>query len=142
MTLVLKFSAVLAAAVVSGAVAVSLGIFVGLHPVAVLGVASATAILVAWGLAFASERVRVAVMARLGRSENAAGRAQRVVDRFGAIGLGLVGLVFPGVVVTALSAPALGVDRRRLSIWLTVGIVAWFAVFTVSWWLVHSRVAR
>jgi hypothetical protein len=129
MTLVLKFSAVLAAAVVSGAVAVPLGIFVGLHPVAVLGVASATAILVAWGLAFASERVRVAVMARLGRSENAAGRAQRVVDRFGAIGLGLV-------------APALGVDRRRLSIWLTVGIVAWFAVFTVSWWLVHSRVAR
>jgi hypothetical protein len=142
MTLVLKFSAVLAAATVSGAVAVPLGIFVGLNPVIVFVVTSATAIGVAWGLGFGSERVRAAVMGRLGRSEKAAGRAGRVADRFGAIGLGLIGPVFPGVVVTSLSAPALGLDRRRVSIWLTIGIVAWFSIFTVGWWLARTGPLR
>jgi hypothetical protein len=142
MTVVLKFSAVVAAAAVSGAVAVPLGIFVGLNPVAVLVIASATAIGMAWGLGFGSERVRTVVMARFGRSEKAAGRASRVADRFGPIGLGLIGPVFPGVVVTSLSAPALGMDRRRVSIWLTVGIVAWFSIFTVVWWLVRTGPLR
>jgi hypothetical protein len=138
MTLVLKLSAVFAAATVSGAAAVPLGIFVGLNPVAVFVVASATAIGMAWGLGFGSERVSARVMSRFGRSEKATGRAGRVADRFGAIGLGLIGPVFPGVVVTSLSAPALGLDRRRVSIWLTVGIVAWFSIFTVGWWLART----
>lgn len=93
----LKFSAVVAAATVSGAVAIPLGIFVGLNPVGVLVAASATAIAIAWALGFASERVRAAVIARIDRSETAASRA---------------------------------------------GIVAWFSVFTVGWWLVRAGLLR
>lgn len=142
MALLLKFSAVLATATASGAIAVPLGIFVGLNPVAVLVVSSAAAIAVAWGLGFGSERARSAVMARFGLSEKSAGRARRIADRFGPIGLGLIGPLFPGVVVTSLSAPALGMDRKQVSIWLTVGIVAWFSIFTILWWLVRTGLLR
>jgi hypothetical protein len=142
MALLLKFSAVLATATVSGAVAVPLGIFAGLNPAAVLVISSAAAIAMAWGLSFGSERARSALMARFGRSGKAAGRTSRIADRFGPIGLGLIGPLFPGVVVTSLSAPALGMDRRQVSIWLTVGVVAWFSIFTAFWWLVRAGLLR
>ena len=142
MVLVGKLVAVVLAATVSGAVAVPLGIFTNVHPILVLAVAAGTAIGVAWALVLGGHRFRSGIVARIGASERASSGTQRVVDRFGAVGLGLVGPVFPGVVASSLSGVAIGVDGRRLGMWLTVGIVLWFSVFTAAWWSVKAGLLR
>jgi hypothetical protein len=129
-----KIFAIVAVATVSGAAAVPAGIFTGVNPIVVFGVAAATAICVTWGLLLGGHRLRSRLVKGDGGDSNAATRARRVADRFGPVGLGLVGPVFPGVVASCLTGVAVGVDSRRLGIWMTVGIALWFALFTVAWW--------
>lgn len=142
MGLAVKIVAIVAAATVSGAVAVPLGIFTDVNPLVVFAVAAATAVGVAWLLVLGGDRLRSSFLARFGGSNHAASRARRVVDRFGPVGLGLIGPVFPGVVASSISGVVIGVDARRLAVWLTVGIAGWFGVFTVAWWAVRQSLVR
>ena len=142
MVLIGKIGAIVVAATISGAVAVPLGVFADVHPIVVFGVASGTAIAVAWGLVLGGHRVRSGIIARFGGSNRAETGVRRVVDRFGPVGLGLIGPVFPGVVATSLSGVAMGVDSKRLGLWLTVGIGLWFGLFTAVWWGVRQGLFR
>ena len=134
MVLVISILAVALVATVSGALAVPLGIFIGLHPFAVYGIATATAIAVTWGLLLGGDRLRAAIAKRLGRGKHTESRTRGLIERYGSPGLGLVGPIFPGVIVSAISGVAIGIDSKHLGRWLTVGIAAWFAVFTAIWW--------
>lgn len=137
-----KLLAIVIVATASGAVAVPLGIFTNVNPILVFVLASTTAICIAWGLVLGGDRLR-ARLAKGGSSDTRSeGRARRLVDRFGPVGLGLIGPVFPGVIASSLSGVAVGVDSKRLGIWLTVGIGAWFALFTVAWWGVREGLFR
>ena len=142
MLLVAKILAIVAAASVSGAVAVPLGIFTNVNPILVFCIAAMTATCVAWGLVLGGQRLRSWLTARDDRDSKALTRTQQVVDRFGPVGLGLIGPVFPGVVASSLSGIALGVDSKRLGIWLTIGIGLWFSLFTVAWWGIRQGVFR
>lgn len=133
-----KILAIVAAATVSGAVAVPLGIFADVNPFLVLGVAAATATCVAWGLVLGGQRLRSRFLSTDGGESKAVTRTRRVVGRFGPIGLGLIGPIFPGVVASSLSGVAIGVDSKRLGIWLTIGIGVWFSLFTLAWWGVRQ----
>jgi hypothetical protein len=117
-------------ATVSGALAIPLGIVLGLHPLVVYIVATATAIAVTWTLLLGGHRVRSMVARGVGHGDHSVKRTGDLVARFGSIGLGLVGPLFPGVIASTLSGMALEIDSRHLGRWMTVGIAAWFAVFT------------
>jgi hypothetical protein len=137
-----KLVVIVVAATASGAVAVPFGVFANVNPILVFVLASATAVCVAWGLVLGGDRLR-ARLAKGGASDTKSdGRTRRLVDRFGPVGLGLIGPVFPGVIVSSLSGVAVGVDSKRLGIWLTIGIGIWFALFTVAWWGVREGLFR
>jgi hypothetical protein len=129
-----KILAIVATATVSGAVAVPLGIFMDVNPTVVFAVSAATAICVAWGLVLGGHRLRSRFVTKSDGDSKGVTRTRRVVDRFGPVGLGLIGPVFPGVVVSSLSGAGVGVDSKRLGFWLTIGIGLWFAFYTVAWW--------
>lgn len=142
MLLVGKILAIAAAATVSGAVAVPLGIFADVNPIVVFGVAAATAVCVAWGLVLGGHKLRSRVVKNDDGESKAATRTRRIADKYGPVGLGLIGPVFPGVVASSLSGAAVGVDSKRLGIWLTVGIGLWFGLFTVAWWGLRQGLFR
>jgi fructose-specific phosphotransferase system IIC component len=119
-----------------------LGVFTGVNPIVVLAVAAATAICVAWGLVLGGHKLRSRIVKSGDSDTKATTRTRLIVDRFGPIGLGLIGPVFPGVIASSLSGVAVGADSKRLGIWLTVGIGLWFSLFTVVWWGVRQGLFR
>ena len=142
MSLVLKIVAVAGLATFSGALAVPLGVFIGLHPLVVYGVSAATAIAVTWTLLLGGHRLRSTLAARLGHSDQTVTRTGKLVDRYGPFGLGLIGPLFPGVLTSTISGVAVGIESKRLGLWLSIGIGLWFAVFTVLWWAVSEGLIR
>jgi hypothetical protein len=137
-----KLVAIAIVATVSGAVAVPLGVFADVNPILVFALASVTAIGVAWGLVLGGDRLGARFAKGRASDSESYGRTRRVLERFGPIGLGLIGPVFPGVVASSLSGVAVGADPKRLGIWLTIGIGLWFGLFTVVWWGVREGLFR
>lgn len=142
MVFFLKLVAIVIAAIASGAVAVPFGVFADVNPILVFVLASVTAVCVAWGLVLGGDRLRARFVKGDASDPKSDGRARQLVEKFGPVGLGLIGPVFPGVVATSLSGVAVGVDSKRLGIWLTLGIGIWFGLFTVAWWGVREGLFR
>ena len=140
MSVVVKLLAVAGVATVSGALAVPLGVFVGLHPLVVYLVTASVAIAVTWGLLLSGHRLRKRVADRFGHGDHTEQRTKRLVDRYGSIGLGLVGPLFPGVIASTISGVAVGIESKHLGRWLTIGIALWFALFTAIWWAVRHGI--
>lgn len=61
-----------------------------------------------------------------------AGRVRRFVDRYGVRGLGIVGPIFPGVTASVVGGLALGLDRRALGKWMTIGIIVMYGLYTLG----------
>jgi hypothetical protein len=137
-----KLVAIVIVATVSGAVAVPLGVFANVNPILVFALASATAVGVGWGLVLGGDRLRARFAKDCASDTESDGRARRVFERFGPVGLGLIGPVFPGVVASSLAGVAVGADSKRLGIWLTIGIGLWFGLFSVAWWGVRVGLFR
>ena len=139
MTPAVQILAVVFVATFSGALAVPLGIFLGLHPLLVYAVTSVTAISVAWILLLGGEKLRARIAARHPKTEATESHTRRVIERYGPEGLGLIGPLFPGVVASAIFAVGLHIDPKRLGTWLMVGIATWFGVFTLLWSTIRGR---
>ena len=139
MTFVASILVVVLVATVSGALAIPLGIVLGLHPLTVYVLTVATATAAAWALLLGGHRLRIALANRLGHGEHTETRTRRLLERYGSVGLGLIGPLFPGVVTTSISGVAVGIESKHLGAWLTVGIAAWFGIYTiVSWAVAHT----
>ena len=114
MVLIVSILAVALVATVSGLLAMPIGIFLGLHPLTVYVTTVVTAIAAMWLLLTGGHRLRVAIADRLAHGEQTGNRARRLVERYGSVGLGLVGPLFPGVVVSSISGVAVGIEARHL----------------------------
>lgn len=66
------------------------------------------------------------------RGGRAAKRARAVLDRFGPVGLGLVGPALFGTWVSAAVGAAVGMGRRRLFVWLVVGATVWTGLLVLA----------
>jgi hypothetical protein len=63
-------------------------------------------------------------------SEIKRGRIYYVWDKYGVIGLGLLSPVLLGAPLTATLGIALGAEKWRLSLWISIGILLWSAGLT------------
>jgi uncharacterized membrane protein len=101
-----------------------------------IAIASITgAALAAFIVALAGERLRAwLVRQRYGRFllNWQQGRAQKIWTKYGVIGLGLLAPLLTGAPVGALLGITFGIPRRRLVLWMTVGIVLWGAGLTLA----------
>ena len=118
--------------------AVPVGIALGLPPPLVLalsvaGAMAGVATIVALGGRVRAWRVVRRGAARDGASEGGRpGRARRIWDRWGVIGLGLLGPLLLGAPISAAVGAALGASPRRLVAWLGLGVLLWCVVLTVA----------
>jgi uncharacterized membrane protein len=123
-----------------GGWAVPLGFLLGLGPVATFAASAAGGLIGCWVFLLAGDRIAEWTSRRRGRrsdeesSDDQAetGKVTRFVDRSGVRGLGLIGPIFPGVTASVIGGLALGLDRRALGRWLSVGIVVMYALYVAA----------
>lgn len=107
---------------------------------AAVGNIASVALVVAAGDAVRS-RARARRASRQGSSDDSAGagseasprrkRFQRIFNRFGVPGVGLIGQMFIPNQFTAAMMLALGASRRSVLVWTTAGIVLWSVLFAL-----------
>lgn len=141
---------------VLGGWAVPLGFVLGLGPAATFVAAAGGGLVGCWAFLLAGDQIAARVHRHRGdettsgastidrgsespdeepsdaEADTDAGRVARFVDRFGVRGLGLVGPIFPGVTASVVGGLALGLDRRLLGRWLTIGIVVMYGLYVLG----------
>ncbi len=128
-------------------VVIPIGVLAGLPPVLVVLVAVIGNLLTVWLAAVFGQRVRLWWAARrraraetdtkshspakLERHNRRRARIDRVMERWGMLGLAVLGPIGLGTQFSALAAVALGVSARHATIWVGAGTVAWSVVAAV-----------
>lgn len=152
----MKYIVVMIAGFVLGGWAVPLGFVLGLGPVVTFVAAAGGGLLGCWAFLLAGDQIAARVHRHRGDDKTAgasaadvgsepstaepsdaeadtdAGRVAQFVDRYGVRGLGLVGPIFPGVTASVVGGLALGLDRRQLGRWLTIGIVVMYGLYALG----------
>jgi uncharacterized membrane protein len=139
------------ASFVSGGFAIPLGFALGLEPLEVYLFACLGSMVGLLVFLYAGDAVRSWLRRRTdgddpdGSDDSADDpatnpRVRRIVDRWGAKGLGLIGPVFPGVTASVLVGLALGLERSTLARWMSLGVGVMFAIYTGGLWLLIELV--
>lgn len=137
-----------------GGWAIPLGFVLGLGPVPTFIASTVGGLIGLWAFLLAGDQItklaqrargdatasttdRIAADSAEGseESDRAGAGGKRVgefVDRYGVRGLGLVGPVFPGVTVSVVGGLALGLDRRELGRWMTIGIIVLYGLYALG----------
>lgn len=145
----MKYLAVALAGFVLGGWAVPLGFLLGLGPLETFVASASGGLVGCWSFLLLGDRFGEwlghlkgdkSSPAVAGTANDSADRKhvkrqakfQRLVDRFGVRGLGLVGPIFPGVTAPVVGGMALGLERRALGHWMTVGIIVMYGLYTLG----------
>ena len=147
----MKLLAVMVAGLALGGWAVPMGFVLDLSPLMTFVAAAAGGLLGCWAFLLAGERISAFVQRHRGsangppvpadeQGDAETGRVRRFVDRFGVRGLGIVGPIFPGVTASVIGGLALGLDRRALGKWMTIGIIGMYGLYVLGLTLLASLV--
>ncbi len=120
----------------AGGWAIPVGITFGMEPTAVLIACWLGTIVITVVWLELGDRGRAKLVERLGPDAEQRileGRAARIVDRWGVVGLATAGLLVLGPTITMLAVLVLGVDRRRFLVWSSVSTLLMFAALTAFW---------
>lgn len=148
----MKFIVVAIAGFVLGGWAVPLGFVLDIGPIGTFVAAAGGGLLGCWIFLLAGGRFAEWAKQRRARNDpaddidqtengptenedeaaEADSRVQRFVDRYGVRGLGIIGPIFPGVTVSVAGGLALGLDRRQLGKWMTIGIIAMYGLYVLG----------
>lgn len=122
-----------------GGFAIPAGFLLDLPPLATYLAAVAGAVAFTWIVLLSGGAARDWLVQRFAdREEKAESRVQRLIDRYGVKGLGIIGPFFPGVAASSLAGLAMGLDARALARWMSAGTALLYAAYTLFWWAVTS----
>jgi membrane protein DedA with SNARE-associated domain len=128
--MILSILSVTALAILELWLAIPLGFVLGLHPV-IIGIANVIgATIGVFIIIFAGERLRNWILKHYARknADNKPGTIQRIWQRYGVIGLGLLSPFITGALPGAAIGIASGVPAGKLLFWMTIGIIVWTIV--------------
>jgi hypothetical protein len=151
----MKFLAVMVAGLALGGWAVPMGFLLDLSPLMTFVAAAGGGLLGCWAFLLAGERISAFIHRHRGETiettgttddqsaqqpddsvdeveDSDTGRVRKFVDRFGVRGLGIVGPIFPGVTASVVGGLALGLDRRSLGKWMTIGIFVMYGLYVLG----------
>ena len=134
MEMMLKLLTVVGLGVVDVWFAIPTGLALQLSPVAVLLATAMGEIGGAWIVLLLGERARVWLLQRRGGEVGSPKheRIQRIVERYGAPGLGFLSPLIIGAPLGTALGLSLGVPARSLLVWMSVGAFFWSAVWTAG----------
>lgn len=113
--------------------AIPAGLALGLHPLMVGVTVAGGAALGAVFVVLLGGRIRVWLIRRHERKSEGKrpGLIQKIWQRYGVIGLGLLAPLITGAPLGAALGLALGASIGRLLLWISLGIILWTTVLTL-----------
>lgn len=129
-----KTFSVLVLAILELWAAIPAGLALGLPPLLVGAVSAFGSILSALGVILLGDRARSWILRKRGERGDSgkAGRAQRIWERYGVVGLGLLSPLLFGAPLGAAIGVSLGAGARDLMLWMGIGIVLWSILLTAA----------
>lgn len=133
MEVFLKFATVVGLGIIELWAAIPAGLALGLNPL-LTGLASALGSIVALVfVVFLGDRIRNWIISRRKqkkvKEENSS--IERIWDKYGVIGLGLLSPLITGAPLGAAIGVSLGAPPSRLILWMVIGIVVWAIILTL-----------
>ncbi len=119
-------------AVISGGFAIPVGFLLDLPPVETYLAAIVGALAGMIFFIFVGSGLRSWIVKRANISDEQLEKGTNLLGAYGTRGLGLIGPLFPGVTVSVLIGLAAGIGRRELAKWMSIGVVAMYALYTVG----------
>jgi len=131
---ILKLLSVVALAAIELWAAIPAGLALGLNPFLVGLGAAVGAIMCTFVVVLVGERLRNWLVRRhSGKNEKQKpGLIQRIWQRYGLIGLGLLAPLLTGAPIGAALGLSLGAHTGRLMVWMSIGIILWTAILTTA----------
>lgn len=128
--MILSILSVTALAILELWLAIPLGFVLGLHPV-IIGIANIIgATIGVFIIVFTGERLRRWILKHYVKkdSDGKPGAIQKIWQKYGVIGLGLLSPFITGALPGAAIGIASGVPARKLLFWMTIGIILWTTI--------------
>lgn len=119
-------------AILSGGFAIPVGFLLDLPAIETYLAAVAGALIGMVFFIFVGSGLRDWIVKRANISEERLGKGKQMLGEYGVEGLGLIGPIFPGVTVTVLIGLAAGIDRKVLTKWMSIGVLAMYGVYTIG----------
>jgi membrane protein DedA with SNARE-associated domain len=119
-------------AIVSGGFAIPVGFLLELPPLETYLAAVVGALAGMVFFIFVGSGLRDWIVRKANVSEEKMGKGKEMLGDYGTRGLGLVGPLFPGVTVSVLIGLAAGIDRKELAMWMSIGVLGMYAIYTVG----------
>jgi membrane protein DedA with SNARE-associated domain len=135
MELTIKLLTIIGLGAVELLAAIPTGFALQLHPATVGFTAALGAMIGALVVILLGDRLRGWLLRNYDSRSNQKGKLgliDRIWQRYGVVGLGLVAPLLTGVPFGAALGLALGIPANRLFLWLSVGIVFYSTVLTVA----------
>ena len=130
MELLIKFITVTGLGIIELWAAIPAGTALKLHPL-LNGIASALGAMIgAVFVIFFGERLRKWLLNKKEKGERNKGRIDRIWEKYGVVGLGMLSPLITGAPLGAAIGISLGASPRRLIIWMSIGIVIWTVLLT------------
>lgn len=112
---------------------IPLGLGFELNPILIIVVSSLGSILSAVVIAYFGESIRNWIIKRKsGKGDIKEGRVYDIWNKYGTVGLGLLSPLFFGAPIGAAIGIALGIPKKELIKWMSIGIVAWSIMLTTA----------
>ena len=112
-------------------VALPIGFAVGLPAVVVGIIVAAGAVAGIVVAAFLGDKLRSFILRKRGDAIKPGGRLYEFFNKYGIVGYGILAPAFVGATVSSALGIALGIERRKVIIWVSVGAILWTIVGTV-----------
>jgi hypothetical protein len=119
-------------AILSGGFAIPVGFLLDLPAIETYLAAAAGALVGMVFFIFVGSGLRDWIVKKANISDEKLGKGKQMLGKYGVEGLGLIGPIFPGVTVTVLIGLAAGIDRKVLAKWMSIGVLAMYAIYTVG----------
>ncbi|MBZ9570048.1 small multi-drug export protein [Methanobrevibacter sp. TMH8] len=133
MDILIEILVIFIAAILELWFSIPLGLGFGLNPILIIVASSLGSILSAIIIAYFGESIRNWIIKRKSKNKDIKeGRAYDIWNKYGTVGLGLLSpLLFGAPIGTAIGI-ALGIPKKNLIKWMSIGIVVWSIILTTA----------
>ena len=131
MELVLKFLTVAGLGIIELWAAIPAGTALNLHPLLNGLAAGLGAIIGALLVILLGDRLRKWLLKKKEKEQKNKGWIYSIWEKYGVIGLGILSPLITGPLLGAAIGISLGASPKRLTLWMSVGILFWTTVLTI-----------
>lgn len=119
-------------AVISGGFAIPVGFLLDLPAIETYLAAAAGALVGIVFFVLVGSGLRNWIVRKANISDEKLEKGKKMLGKYGTRGLGLIGPIFPGVTVSVLIGLTAGIDKKELTKWMSIGVLAMYAIYTVG----------